>query len=90
MEEPISPSVKVDRPAEAETVLPDGDDDDDDADKPETAPVTPPKPTPPAEDLQLKKAIEVVKQATVGQTKRVATLRHPARVVGDREIRLAA
>jgi carboxyl-terminal processing protease len=90
MEEPITPSVKVDRPAETETVLPDGDDDDDDADKPETTPVTPPKPTPPAEDLQLKKAIEVVKQANVGQVKRVASVRHPARLAGDREIRLAA
>jgi carboxyl-terminal processing protease len=89
MEEPISPSVKVDRPAEAETVLPDGDDDDD-ADKLETTPVTPPKATPPAEDLQLKKAIEVVKQANVGQAKKVAGVRHPARLGGDRETRLAA
>jgi carboxyl-terminal processing protease len=90
MEEPIAPSVKVDRPAEAETVLPDGDDDDDDADKPETQPVAPPKPTPPAEDLQLKKAIEVVKQANLSQGKRVAGVHHPVRPVGDRETRLAA
>ena len=53
------------RIVEAETVLPDTDDDDD-ADKPEqqpqpqAAPATPPKPV---EDVQLKKAFELVKQA---------------------------
>ena len=65
MEESVTPTVKVDRIVEAETVLPDTDDDDD-ADKPEqqpqpqAAPATPPKPV---EDVQLKKAFELVKQA---------------------------
>jgi carboxyl-terminal processing protease len=66
MEDPINPTVKVDRIVETETILPDTDDDDD-ADKPEqqpqpqAAPATPPKPV---EDVQLKKAIETVKQST--------------------------
>jgi carboxyl-terminal processing protease len=89
MEEPINPTVKVDRPAEAETVLPDNDDDEDAEPAEPQAPVTPPKPTPPAEDIQLKKAIEVVKQATVGQTKRVANAR-PAVRQGVSPLRLAA
>ena len=63
MEEPINPTIKVERPTETEVVLPDGDDDDaeDRADQPQT---TLPKPEQPAEDVQLKKAVEVVKQAT--------------------------
>jgi carboxyl-terminal processing protease len=64
MEEPINPTVKVDRIVETETILPDTDDDDD-ADKPEqqqpqAAPVKPPQPV---EDVQLKKAFELIKQA---------------------------
>ena len=64
MEEGITPTVKVDRLAETETILPDTDDDDD-ADKPEqqqpqAAPVKPPAPV---EDVQLKKAFEIIKQA---------------------------
>jgi carboxyl-terminal processing protease len=67
MEEPVSPTVKVDRPAETEVILPDGDDDDDGEDKPDQQPAPqaaqPPKPAPPVEDVQLKKAIEIVKAA---------------------------
>jgi len=67
MEEPVNPTVKVDRPVEAEVVLPADGDDDDNApeDKPEqqATPVAPPKPVQPAEDVQLKKAIEIIKQA---------------------------
>jgi hypothetical protein len=59
----VNPTVKVDRPVEAEVILPDGDDDDDTEDKPEQQPqVTPPKPAPAVEDVQLKKAFEIIKQ----------------------------
>ena len=77
MEDPINPTVKVDRIVETETILPDTDDDDD-ADKPEqqpqpqAAPATPPKPV---EDVQLKKAIETVKQST---TRGAAAQKHAA------------
>ena len=66
MEEPINPTVKVERLVEADSILPDTDDDSDEADKPEqqpqpqAAPATPPKPV---EDVQLKKAFEIIKQA---------------------------
>ena len=64
MDEPISPTIKVDRPVEAEVILPDGDDDDEE--KPEQPQATPTKqPEQPQEDVQLKKAIEVVKQASL-------------------------
>lgn len=64
MEEPVNPTVKVDRPVEAEVILPDGDDDDDSEEKPDQQQpqVTPPKPAPPVEDVQLKKAFEIIKQ----------------------------
>jgi len=66
MEEQVNPTVKVDRPVEAETILPDGDDDDDSEDKPDQqAQMVPPKPPPPVEDVQLKKAFEVIKQTPV-------------------------
>jgi carboxyl-terminal processing protease len=84
MEEPINPTIKVDRPVEAEVILPDTDDDDAEEDKPEQqqpAQVTPPKPAPPVEDVQLKKAFEIVKQAAAkGQAaqKRSAAMKAPA------------
>ncbi|PYT02968.1 MAG: hypothetical protein DMF60_19780 [Acidobacteria bacterium] len=64
MEEPVNPTVKVDRPVEAEVILPAGDDDDDSEDKPEQQQpqVIPPKPAQPLEDIQLKKAFEIIKQ----------------------------
>ena len=67
MEEPVNPTVKVDRPVEAEAILPDGDDDEDSEEKPadQQPQVTPPKPAPPVEDLQLKKALELIKQTPV-------------------------
>jgi carboxyl-terminal processing protease len=64
MEEPINPTVKVERPAEAEVILPDGDEDDDVEDRADQPQAAPPKPEPPVEDVQLKKAIEIVKQST--------------------------
>ena len=67
MDEPVTPTVKVDRPVEAEVILPEGDDDADAEDKPEQQQpqVTPPKPAPPVEDVQLKKAFEIIKQTPV-------------------------
>lgn len=64
MEEPVNPTVKVDRPVEAEVILPAGDDDDDSEDKPDQQQpqVTPPKPAQPVEDVQLRKAFEIIKQ----------------------------
>ena len=64
MDEPVNPTVKVERPVEAEVILPDGDDDNDSEDKTEQAQpqITPPKPAQPVEDVQLKKALELIKQ----------------------------
>jgi len=93
MEEPVNPTVKVDRPVEAEVVLPDGDDDDDaDADKPDQPQVVPPKPLQPADDVQLKKAVEVVKQASIGQAaqKRVASAKPASRRLEHHQTRMAA
>jgi carboxyl-terminal processing protease len=64
MEEPINPTVKVERPAEAEVILPSGDEDDDAEDRADQPQAAPPKPEQPVEDVQLKKAVEIVKQAT--------------------------
>jgi len=67
MEEPINPTVKVERIVETETILPDTDDDDEDKpeqqQQPQAAPVKPPQPV---EDVQLKKAFELIKQAPKG------------------------
>ena len=66
MEEPVNPTMKVDRPVEAEVILPDGDDDEDSEEKPDQQPqVTPPKPVQPVDDVQLKKAFEIIKQTPV-------------------------
>jgi len=66
MEEPVNPTLKVDRPVEAEPVLPDGDDDDDSEEKPDQQPqIAPPKPVQPVDDVQLKKAFEIIKQTPV-------------------------
>ena len=88
MEEPINPTVKVDRPVEAEVILPDGDDDDDtDAEKPEPQVTQPPKPTPPVEDVQLKKAFELVRQAPAKAQagKRAANLKSPQTIPALRD-----
>ena len=92
MEEPINPTVKVDRPVEAEVILPDGDDDDDsDAEKPEPQVTQPPKPTPPVEDVQLKKAFELVRQVTAKAqaARRAAILKVPQAVPAFRDPGLA-
>ncbi|HMG35992.1 MAG TPA: S41 family peptidase [Blastocatellia bacterium] len=92
MDEPITPSVKVDRPVETEVVLPDNDDDDDsDSDRPEQQPqVTAPKPAP-AEDVQLKKALEVVKQTPAPSAqKRVASAKTAPRRIQEHDTKLAA
>ena len=66
MEEPVHPTVKVDRPTETEVVLPAGDDDEEPVDetKPDQPPVPTPKAEPSPEDVQLKKAVEILKQAS--------------------------
>ncbi|HSB10068.1 MAG TPA: S41 family peptidase [Blastocatellia bacterium] len=65
MEEPINPTVKVDRPVETETILPEGDDDDTEDKTDQQQFQAPPKPAPPVEDVQLKKAFEIIKQTPV-------------------------
>jgi carboxyl-terminal processing protease len=78
MDEPINPTTKVDRLAEPEVVLPDGDDDDDTTEQQQ--PQTAPKPEVPVEDVQLKKAVEILKQtaakAHAGQ--KTASVKAPA------------
>ena len=94
MEEPVNPTVKVDRIVEAETILPDGDDDDDaeDSSKPDQQPqVTPQKPPQPVEDVQLKKAFEVVKQTPVKAqaAQKRAALKAPIFDTVAREVRIS-
>ena len=88
MEEPINPTVKVDRPVEAEVILPDGDEDDEsEVEKPDQPVTPPPKPAQPVEDVQLKKALEIVRQATVKAqaAKRAANLKAPQRLPALRD-----
>lgn len=66
MEEPITPTTAVARPETAELVIPD--DSDDEAAQQQTpqngaanTPKPAPRPAPPAEDVQLKKAVELLK-----------------------------
>jgi len=91
--EPVNPTVKVDRPVEAETILPDGDDDDDSEDKPDQQQfqVTPPKPPQPVEDVQLKKAFEVIKQTPVKAqaAQKRAAMKAPILDTAPREIRIS-
>ena len=86
IEEPVSPTVKVERPAEPEVTPTDGDDDDSE-ETPQTAhPKVEPQPAPPAEDVQLKKAIEILKQSsgkTAAPTKRAALPSSRGRVRND-------
>ncbi|MBI3652525.1 MAG: PDZ domain-containing protein [Acidobacteria bacterium] len=60
MDEPINPTEKVERLAEPEVVLPDGDDDNETTEP--SQPQTAPKPEAPPEDVQLKKAVEILKR----------------------------
>jgi carboxyl-terminal processing protease len=62
MDEPVTPTVKVDRPVEADVIAPDGEDDDDHPEEKPDAQANPTPPAPPAEDIQLKKALEILKQ----------------------------
>jgi carboxyl-terminal processing protease len=65
MEEPVQPTVKVERAVETEVVPPAGDDDEEPVEeKPEQPQVAPPKVEPPAEDIQLKKAVDVLRQSS--------------------------
>ena len=92
MEEPINPTVKVDRPVEAEVILPDGDDDDDSEDKPEQQPqATPAKPPQPVDDVQLKKAFELIKQTPVKAqaAQKRAAMKAPIPATLTRELRIS-
>jgi carboxyl-terminal processing protease len=92
MEEPVNPTVKVDRPVEAEVILPEGDDDDDTEDKTDQQQpqVTPPKPAQPVEDVQLKKALELIKQTPVKAqaAQKRAAMKAPIPTGAAREIRI--
>ena len=75
IEEGVTPTVKVERPAEPEVAPTDSDDDDSDETPQTVHPKVEPQATPPAEDIQLKKAIEILKQApakSAAPTKRAA------------------
>jgi carboxyl-terminal processing protease len=63
MEEPVSPTVRVERPLEAEIILPDSEEEEESEEPPPIQPKA--EPTQPAEDSQLKKAIEILKQLPV-------------------------
>lgn len=93
MDEPVNPTVKVDRPVEAEVILPEGDDDDTSEDKPDQQQpqATPAKPAPPVDDVQLKKAFELIKQTPVkGQAvQKRAAVKVPIRDVAAREVRIS-
>jgi carboxyl-terminal processing protease len=66
IEEPVNPTIKVERPIDSETLLPDTDEEDQEDTEPQAPqpkPETPP--APPAEDVQLKKALDVLRQAAI-------------------------
>lgn len=64
MEEPVTPTIKVDRPVVAEAILPDTDEEGEPVeDTTEPQADAPRPPDQPVEDVQLKKAFEVLKQA---------------------------
>ena len=87
-------STLKEAPAEAEVILPDGDDDDDSEEKADQQPaqVTPPKPPPPTEDVQLKKAVEIIKQTPVkaqAAQKRASNMKLPVSNGTFRETRIS-
>jgi carboxyl-terminal processing protease len=63
MEESVTPTVKVDRPAEEALALPPGDDEEEGNEPEPQQQVAPPKTEHPVEDVQLKKAVEILRQA---------------------------
>ena len=89
LDDGVEPTVKVDQPiVQTDAIAPDGDDDDTPDDT--TPQATPPKPEPtpaaPVEDLQLKKAIELLKgsKAAAATQKHASLLTLPRRpVAGD-------
>jgi carboxyl-terminal processing protease len=82
MDEGVEPTVKVEKPVDADIVVPDSDDDDtpDDSAEPAQSPQPKVEPTPsqPVEDIQLKKAIELLKQipAKAQAAQKRAALQH--------------
>src|SRR5215471_18860849 len=82
MDEGVEPTVKVEKPVDADIVIPDSDDDDtpdDNAEPAQPQPKVEATPAQPAEDVQLKKAIELLKQVPAGKAqaaqKRAALMR---------------
>ena len=95
MDEPVQPTHKVDRPVETELVPPAGDDEEEPSDeKTEPPPAAPPKVETPAEDVQLRKAIEVLKQNSAKvqalQKRAAADLRIQVPADSPFEIRVSA
>jgi carboxyl-terminal processing protease len=93
MDEPINPTVKVERPVVADVVLPGGDDDQDSSEGDQAQVTAPKPPEPPVEDIQLKKAIELLKQAsaktqTTGK-RSAAGLRIPAQLGSTEDYRIS-
>jgi carboxyl-terminal processing protease len=86
MDQPIDPTVKVERPVETQAVVPDNDDDDDDRGEAPQANQPKPEPTPaaPTEDVQLKKALELLRQvpAKAQAAQKHLDLHTPGRRVG--------
>src|SRR5262249_56972642 len=94
MTEPGNPTVNAERPVDAEVFLPEGKDEDDSEEKREQKQppqVTPPKPAPAVEDVQLKKAFELIKQTPVKAqpAQKRAAMRPPILERPAREFRIA-
>jgi carboxyl-terminal processing protease len=77
MEEPVIPTEKVERPVEEEVVLP-VDDDEEEDNEPRQQQAAPPKPEHAVEDVQLKKAVEILKRSSA---KTSAATRRTARIM---------
>ncbi|HEY6329210.1 MAG TPA: S41 family peptidase [Blastocatellia bacterium] len=84
MDQPVDPTVKVERPVEAQAIAPDNDDDDDDHAESSQAnqPKVEPSPAAPAEDIQLKKALELLRQTPAKAQAKHAFLHNPVRRPG--------
>src|SRR5262249_60583631 len=70
MDEGVEPTVKVERPVDTDIVVPDNEDDETPDDTEPAQPPQPkvePTPSQPVEDIQLKKAIEILKQTPKAQ-----------------------
>src|SRR5262249_40218803 len=94
MDEGVEPTVKVERPVDTDIVVPDNEDDETPDDTEPAQPPQPkvePTPSQPVEDIQLKKAIELLKQAPASKAaaaqKRAALMRGTgSRQVAERKL----